>query len=84
MFGALGVWTCKATVYRAVQSTAQRVPGMKREHFLERFTTRALGADLTSVICNGRWLPIGITVDAISGLVLMIDHLNASKRAIGW
>jgi len=34
-----------------------------------------LGADLTSVKCKGKWLPIGVVVDPINGLVLSIDHL---------
>lgn len=76
MLAALGVWMSKATVYRAVQSAAERVPGMKREHFLEGYRTRAMGADVTGVKCKGRWMPIGITVDAIGGLVLTIDHLS--------
>jgi len=79
---ALGVWMGKATVYRAVQRTAERVPGMKREQFLEDYRTRALGADVTSVKCNGKWLPIGITVDAITGLVLTIDHLSGEDAHI--
>ncbi len=82
VLSALGVWMCKATVYRAVQSTAERVPGMKCEHFLEGYRTRALGADVTSVKCKGKWLPIGITVDAISGLVLTIDHLSGEDAEI--
>jgi hypothetical protein len=76
---ALGVWMSKVTVYRAVQSTAERVPGMKREQFLEDHRTQALGADVTGVKCKGRWLPLGITVDAISGLVLTIDRLSGEE-----
>ena len=76
MLAALGVWMSKATVYRAVQSTAERVPGMKREQFVQGYRTKALGADVTSVKCKGKWLPIGITVDAVTGLVLSIDQLT--------
>jgi len=82
VLSALGVWMGKATVYRAVQRTAERVPGMKREQLLEGYRTRALGADVTSVKCNGKWLPIGITVDAITGLVLTIDHLSGEDAHI--
>ena len=39
--------------------------------------TSALGADLTGVSCKGEWLPLGITVDPISGLALTIDALTA-------
>jgi len=49
---------------------------MKREKFMEGYRTKALGADVTSVKCKGRWLPVGITVDAITGLVLTIDQLS--------
>ena len=73
---ALGMWMSKATVYRAVQAAAERLPGMKRERLLEGCRTKALGADATSVKCKGKWLPIGITVDALTGLVLTIDQLS--------
>jgi len=83
---ALGVWISKATVYRAVQATAERVPGLKREQLLEGYRTRAMGADVTSVKCNGQWLPLGITVDAVTGLVLTIDQLSGEEAQIlqGW
>jgi hypothetical protein len=46
----------------------------------------ALGGDLTSVKCKGEWLPLDITVDAISGLALTIDTLTAedSKMLKDW
>ena len=49
---------------------------MKRTELLKSYQTRALGADLTSVKCKGQWLPIGVVVDPINGLVLSIDHLE--------
>ncbi len=73
---ALGVRTSKATVYRAVQSAAERVPGLKQEQVLEGHRTQAIGADVTGVKCKGQWLPIGLTVDAVNGLVLTIDQLS--------
>lgn len=76
VLAALGVWMSKATVYRAVQAAGERIPGMKREQFLEGYRTKALGADVTSVKCKGKWLPLGITVDARTGLVLTIDQLS--------
>jgi hypothetical protein len=63
-------------VYRSVQATAERVPGMKRTEILAGYRTKALGADITSVKCKGEWLPIGVLVDPIQGLVLSIDHLS--------
>ena len=66
----------KSSVYRTVQETAEKVPGMKRTELLKSYQTRALGADLTSVKCKGQWLPIGVVVDPINGLVLSIDHLE--------
>jgi transposase-like protein len=73
----LGVSLCKSRVYDAVQEAAQRVPGLKREQVFAGVKTHALGGDLTSVKCKGEWLPLGITVDALSGLVLTIDALPA-------
>lgn len=76
MLEALGLWIGKTTVYEAVQVAAEHVPGMKQKNLLEGYRTRALGADLTSVKCKGQWLPIGVTVDAITGLTLSIDDLS--------
>jgi hypothetical protein len=52
---------------------------MRREQFLEGYRTKVLGADVTSVKCQGKWLPIGITVDALTGLVLTIDQLSGEE-----
>lgn len=73
---ALGVYVCKSRVYDAVQAMAERVPGLKRESVLEGVRTAAVGGDLTSVKCKGKWLPLGLTVDDVSGLVLTIDALS--------
>ena len=43
--------------------------------------TPALGADLTSVKCAGQWLHLGLSVDAIRGVVLTIDALAAEDAA---
>jgi hypothetical protein len=42
---------------------------------LTGYKTKAVGADVTSVRCGGKWVPIGISVDAVSGMVLSIDIL---------
>ena len=41
----------------------------------EWFQDESGWADVTSVRCNGKWIPIGITVDATNGRVLSIDQL---------
>jgi hypothetical protein len=64
-------------VYDAVQEASKRVPGLKRDQVFAGVKTPALGADLTSVTCKGVSLPLGITVDPISGLALTIDALSA-------
>jgi hypothetical protein len=48
--------------------------------------TPALGGDLTSVKCKGEWVPLGITIDPISGLALTIDALSAedSQTLTAW
>jgi len=79
VLSALGIGLGKTSVYRAVQAVAKKVPGMKRERLLEGYRTGALGADITSVRCNGKWLPLGISVDAVSGLTLSIDGLPGEE-----
>jgi transposase-like protein len=76
MLEALGIWIGKTTVYEAVQAAAERVPGMKQASLFQGYRTPALGADLTSVKCNGKWLSLGVTVDAITGMTLTIDKLS--------
>jgi transposase-like protein len=76
MLEALGLFLSKSSVYRAVQAAAESLPGMKRSQIPSEYRTRAIGADLTYVKCDGQWLPIGVVVDPINGLVLSIDHLS--------
>jgi transposase-like protein len=73
----LGISLCKSRVYDAVQEVARRVPGLTRDQVFAGVKTPALAGDLTSVKCKGEWLPLGITVDPISGLALTIDALDA-------
>jgi transposase-like protein len=74
---ALGVYMCKSSVYEAVQAAAEKVPGLKRNEVFAGLRTPALGGDLTSVKCNGEWLPLGLAVDDTTGLVLTVDELDA-------
>jgi len=76
MLGAMGLFMSKTSVYRAVQAAAEAVPGLKRTEIMSGYKTKAIGADMTGVKCKGRWLPIGVIVDPINGLVLSIDHLS--------
>jgi transposase-like protein len=75
VLNSLGMGIGKTSVYRAVQAVARQVPGMKREKLLGGYKTKAVGADVTSVRCNGQWVTVGIAVDAINGMVLSIDEL---------
>ena len=74
---ALGVYMSKSSVYEAVQAAAEKVPGLKRNEVFAGLRTPALGGDLTSVKCNGEWLPLGLAVDDTTGLVLTVDVLSA-------
>jgi transposase-like protein len=74
---ALGVYMSKTSVYEAVQAAAEKVPGLKQNEVLAGVQTPALGGDLTSVKCNGEWMPLGLTVDDTTGLVLTVDELSA-------
>jgi hypothetical protein len=67
----------KTSVYAEVQAAAEKVPGLKRNEVFARLRTPALGGDLTSVKCNGEWLPLGLAVDDTTGLVLTVDELSA-------
>jgi len=75
VLNSLGMGIGKTSVYRAVQSVAEQVPGLKQERLLSGYKTKAVGADVTSVRCNGKWVTVGIAVDAINGMVLSIDEL---------
>jgi len=74
---ALGVYMSKTSVYEEVQAAAEKVPGLKRDEVFGRLRTPALGGDLTSVKCNGEWLPLGLAVDDTTGLVLTVDELSS-------
>ncbi len=71
------MYVCKSRIYDAVQETARLVPGLKRDQVFAGIKTPALGGDLTRVKWNGEWLPLGLTVDSISGVALPIDALAA-------
>jgi len=75
VLNSLGMGIGKTSVYRAVQAVAKQVPGMKNDKLLSGYRTKAVGADVTSVRCNGKWVTVGIAVDAIHGMVLSIDEL---------
>ena len=75
VLSSLGMGIGKTSVFRAVQAVAKQVPGLKREKLLGGYKTKAVGADVTSVRCNGKWVTVGIVVDAIDGMVLSIDEL---------
>jgi transposase-like protein len=75
VLSSLGMGIGKTSVFRAVQAVAKQVPGMRSEKLLSGYKAKAVGADVTSVRCNGKWVTIGIAVDATNGLVLSIDEL---------
>lgn len=83
---SLAIAIGKTSVYRAVQAVAEKVPGLKQSHLLAGYRTGAVGADVTSVRCGGKWLPVGITVDATTGMTLSIDGLpgEAAEQLKAW
>ena len=73
---ALGFPLSKVAVYNAVQAAGAAVPGLRREAVRHGGGRVAgLGADLTSVRGKGRWLTVGVGVDAVAGLALTVDLL---------
>jgi len=79
VLGSLGVSIGKTSVYRAVQSASEKVPGMKQKKLLADYKTKAVGADVTSVRCNGKWIQIGISVDAVIGIAQTF-HVRAGPK----
>ena len=81
---ALGHPLSKVAVYDAVQAAGGKVPGLRRDAVRlpvgERLVA-ALGADLTSVKCQGGWLPVGVGVDALGGAALTVDVLDSGEAA---
>lgn len=86
VLNSLGMGIGKTSVFRAVQAAARQVPGLKREKLLTGYKTKAVGADVTSVRCNGEWLTVGIAVDAVNGMVLSIDRLpgESAEQLQAW
>jgi transposase-like protein len=79
VLSALGHPLGKTAVYEAVQAAGEKVAGLRREEVrvsTARLLVSALGADLTSVKCQGAWLTVGVTTDAIAGTTLSIDILE--------
>ncbi len=86
---ALGCPLSKTAVYNAVQAAGQRVAGLRREAVrlpVGQQVVAALGADLTTVKCQGQWLTVGVAVDALDGVVLSVDVLDNAETAtlVAW
>jgi hypothetical protein len=75
---ALDCFLGKTTVYETVQEAAEKVPGLtaQRTPFLEGVRTPAMGADVTRVKVKGKWLPLGLIVDDVTGMALTLDALD--------
>jgi len=79
---ALGHALSKTAVYYAVQAAGERVQGLRREDVrvsLGRTLVAALGVDLTTVKCKGKWVTVGVSVDAAAGTVLSVDILDDAE-----
>lgn len=86
---ALGHPLSKVAVYNAVQAAGAKVPGLRREAVRLPAGQRlvaALGAALTSVKCHGKWLTVGVSVEALGGAALTVDVLDLGEAAdlIAW
>jgi transposase-like protein len=76
---ALGHPLGKTAVYNAVQAAGERVQGLRREDVrvsLGGALVSALGVDLTTLKCKGKWITVGVSVDAVAGTVLSVDILD--------
>ena len=57
---------------------------MRRAAVFNGVHTSALGGDITSVRCAGQWLPVGLSVDDTTGLVLTVDGLSSEDAETLW
>lgn len=79
---ALGHPLSKTAVYDAVQAAGEKVPGLRRDAVrlpAGKGKVAAMGADLTSVKCKGKWLSVGVTVDAQDGMALTVDIVDDAE-----
>jgi transposase-like protein len=74
---ALGVYMARSSIYEVVQAAAEKVPGLERREVFGAIRTPAVGGDLTSVKCFGKWLHLGLAVDDTTGMGLTVDELPA-------
>ena len=86
---ALGHPLSKVAIYDAVQAAGAKVPGLRRDAVRLPAGQRlvaALGADLASVKCQGEWLTVGVSVDALGGAALTVDVLDSGEAAdlVAW
>jgi len=80
MLSSLGVSMGKSSVYRSGTGSHRQNTRIEREDLQEKkYTTKAVGADITSIRCNGVWIPVGIVVDATNGIVISIDELPGEE-----
>jgi len=61
--------------------TAQTAQSAQTAPHAPTRSSAALGADVTSVRVKGKWLPLGIAVDDLTGQVLSIDALTGEDAA---
>lgn len=76
---SIGHRLCKTAVYDAVQAAGQKVRGLRRDAVqlpAGKRKVAALGADLTGVMCKGKPLTVGVTVDAQNGVAITVDILD--------
>ena len=57
------------------------MPGLRRGAVFNGVRTSSLAGDLTSGRCKGKLLPLGMTVDHLTGQVLTIDALSGEDVA---
>lgn len=86
---ALGHPLSKVAIYNAVQAAGARVPGLRRSAVqvpAGQQRVAAVGADLTNVKCQGAWLTVGVSVDALGGAALTVDVLESGEAGelIAW
>ena len=79
---ALGVYMSKSSVHGSVREARANMPEFERRVLLSGIRTPTSGTDVTSVKCNGRWLPLALTTDGAGRMRLVFDELSGEDAEL--
>ena len=78
----LGVYLSKSRVYDTVQTAMRRQPLLTRSNVFTAIQRRSGQEAALHVQCMGQWLPLTLTTDAYSSLILTVTSLSLGDLAV--